>query len=85
MKLESLKLDRFQKDALKKVQMFKLNGGGTKTLGGTACGTANVYPYRDWIFDYGYDVLREGGVKTYHDRSNYLETTSEKCAELQGK
>jgi natural product precursor len=83
MKLESLKLERFQKDALKKEQMFKLNGGGTPTPAGQACGTANVYPYRTWIYDYGYDVIRDGKT-TYHNRTNHLETTAEKCAELQG-
>jgi hypothetical protein len=82
MKLESLKETKFKDATLKKEQMFKLNGGGTPTPGGTACGTANVYPYRTWAFNFAYDSNRDG-VITYHGRSNHRELTAAECAELQ--
>jgi len=67
--LESLQLDKFQDKALKKEQMFKLNGGeGTATAGGhMANGTHNGSPAS---FDYSYDSDRGDGVITYHERSN---------------
>ncbi len=84
MKLESLKEHKFKDNVLKKEQMFKLNGGGTPTPAGTACGTANVYPYKTWVYDYGYDSIRDG-VTTYHNRTNQLEVSASECATLQGK
>lgn len=67
MKLESLKLEKFQDSALKKEQMFMLNGGGTKT-GANWCYTGGTHNGRAASFYYGYDSDR-GGVTTYHDRS----------------
>ena len=69
MKLESLKLEKFSSNSLQKEQMFSLKGGiyaGTKTPSGHGCGETNGSCS---TFDYGYDVLRDGGT-TYHDRSN---------------
>lgn len=57
MKLESLQLEKFKADALKKEQMFALNGAGTRTPGGER---------ED--YSYGYDSDRGNGVITYHDR-----------------
>lgn len=76
MKLESLKLERFQKNVLKKEQMFKLNGGGTKTPGGSGC-SDNVSasnPKVTYNFDYGYDAIRKNAdgstYVTFHNRTN---------------
>ncbi|OXB19975.1 hypothetical protein [Flavobacterium tructae] len=66
MELESLKLDKFKDRALKREQLFVLNGDGVKSPAGTIC---------DWHggklqkFDYGYDSER-GGRLTFHDRCN---------------
>ncbi|HAT77560.1 MAG TPA: hypothetical protein DCS19_12225 [Flavobacterium sp.] len=74
MKLESLKLEKFKSNALKKEQMFMLNGGGSKTEAGTHCGEHG--PKGKFMeYDYGYDVLRgvdSSGMSyiTYHNRSN---------------
>ena len=57
MKLESLKLDKFKNEALKKEQMFALNGSGTVTPGG----------HRE-DYTYGYDSDRGNGWITYHNR-----------------
>lgn len=68
MKLESLKNKKFSQNILKRKQMFVLNGGGTKTPGGTG-----LVKYdnsgRCYTCNYGYDVDREGG-RTYHDYTN---------------
>jgi natural product precursor len=72
MKLESLQLDKFQEKALKKEQMFKLNGGkNTVTAGGSGCGTGTSAsnPNVNLQYDFGYDVNRDGYI-TYHDRTN---------------
>ena len=79
MKLESLKLEKFKDNSLKREQMFTLNGGGTRTPGGHACGTNTVYPFQTVEYDYGYDSIRNG-VKTFHDRSNYQEISTADCA-----
>lgn len=62
MKLESLELDKFQGDVLKKEQLFELNGAGTDTPGGSrpAEGGRRAYTY-------GYDSDR-GDHVTYHNR-----------------
>ena len=72
MKLESLKLEKFNDKALKKEQMFNLNGGGTKTPGGHGCGTGTSAsnPNVNLEYDFGYDVDRGDGYITYHDRTN---------------
>lgn len=68
MKLESLHLAKFQGNALKRAQMFTLSGGDTATPGGHKdCGIHNGQAAS---FDYGYDAIRDGGVITYHNRSN---------------
>jgi natural product precursor len=67
MKLESLKLDKFKDNSLKREQMFNLNGGGTATEGGHACQVDEFG--RTWELDYGYDAIRDG-VVTYHNRTN---------------
>ncbi|WP_395045370.1 TIGR04149 family rSAM-modified RiPP [Flavobacterium sp.] len=73
MKLESLKLDKFKNDALEKKQMFSLKGGvadaGTVTPAGRGSGVHPTLGYYE--ADYGYDSIREGGVVTYHNRTNY--------------
>lgn len=68
MKLESLQLDKFKDSALKKEQMFKLNGGDTATPGGHACRIDEQG--RTWEFDYGFDAIRDGGLITLHNRTN---------------
>ena len=82
MKLESLQLDKFKDNGLKREQMFHLNGGGTVTPAGQACGSNTVYPYTPIYFNYGYDVNREGLI-TYHDRTNYRNISAEECLQLQ--
>lgn len=91
MKLESLKLDRFQKDALKKEQMFKLNGGGTPTSGGSGCGTGTSASNPDTVYkyDYGYDAIRtnpDGATyTTYHNRTNVSIISAEECNTYLGR
>jgi hypothetical protein len=63
MKLESVNLDKFKKEALKKEHMFMLNGAGTETPGGTMP-NAQPRPYA-----YGFDSDRGNGVITYHNRT----------------
>ncbi len=72
MKLESLELDKFKENSLKKEQLFMLNGGGTETGGGTNYnGTHGGQPA---AYDYSYDSIRErsdGSLWiTFHGRSN---------------
>lgn len=68
MELESLKLDKFKKNALKKEQMFTLNGGGSVTVGGNVNGPHG--PSGQMAnYDYGYDSYRDGTL-TFHNRSN---------------
>lgn len=71
MKLESLKLDKFKGNALKKEQMFMLNGGGVATGSGN---TSDVSSGNCYNYDYGYDSVRNDGnggtYITYHNRSN---------------
>lgn len=68
MKLESLKLEKFKDSALKKEQMFMLNGGGIVTSGGTIRGPHGPGG-KLATYDYGYDSSRNGTL-TFHDRSN---------------
>lgn len=79
MKLESLKLEKFKPEALKKEQMLKLNGGlalaGTVTAGGSGCAN-NLFasdPATFYQITYGYDADRidENGnlYRTYHNRT----------------
>jgi len=80
MKLESLKLEKFNTNALNKEQMLKFNGGlalaGTATPAGTGCGdnVSASNPTTVYNFDYGYDAIRtrEDGstYTTYHNRTN---------------
>lgn len=71
MKLERLHLDKFKENALKRQQMFKLNGGGVETAGGTVCGPHG--PSGEVVsYDYGYDSVRTDGSTTYHNRTNVL-------------
>ncbi len=78
MKLESLKLEKFKNESLKRDHMAFINGGlvGTLTLAGSGCGV-NVLgsnPTAVYSFDYGYDSIRtrEDGstYATYHNRTN---------------
>lgn len=78
MKLESLKENKFKDAVLKREQMFTLSGGNTKTGPGSACGTNNVYPYQTILYDYAYDVERDGGT-TFHGRSNTRVISYEDC------
>lgn len=72
MKLESLELDKFKGNALKREQMFKLDGGGTVTPGGHGCGTGTLGSNNNvnLEYDFGYDSDRGDGFITYHDRTN---------------
>lgn len=70
MKLESLKETKFKDVVLKREQMFTLNGGGTPTPGGSACKTDEYG--RTFTFDYGYDSIRDGGIRTLHNRTNFV-------------
>ncbi|WP_396146907.1 TIGR04149 family rSAM-modified RiPP [Flavobacterium sp.] len=81
MKLENLKLDKFQDKALKKEQMFKLNGGGTRTPGGHGCGGGTVSSNMGACYDYdfGYDIDRGNGNITYHDRTNVKIISFSEC------
>ena len=78
MKLESLKLEKFKPEALKKEQMLKLNGGllaaNTLTPAGSGCGYGTVAsdPNTNYSYNFGYDVNRGDGWITYHDRTNVL-------------
>lgn len=75
MKLESLQLEKFKENSLKREQMFSLNGGGTKTPAGHGCGTGTSAskPDVNLEYDFGYDVDRGDGFITYHDRTNVKE------------
>ncbi len=68
MKLESLKLEKFKSNSLKREQMFKLSGGDTRTNPGTACEVDQFG--RTWEFDYAYDAVRTGGMISLHGRTN---------------
>ena len=88
MKLESLKLEKFKNETLKREQMFKLNGGGTATPGGSGCGD-NVFasdPTGVYNFDYGYDAIRTNAdgstYVTYHNRTNVTKILRENCIGL---
>jgi natural product precursor len=80
MKLESLKLEKFKPETLKKEQMLKLNGGltdagrNTVTPGGWGCGTGTVAsdPNTSYSYNFGYDVDRGDGYITFHDRTNLV-------------
>ena len=69
MKLESLELNKFKNDALKKGVMSKLNGGkaqaGTETRGGCRADAGDPRGH----YTYGYDSDRGNGVITYHNRT----------------
>ena len=86
MKLESLKETKFKDAALKREQMFRLNGGGTITSGGSGCYQSTVYPYRVWNCDYAYDSTRTNAdgstFTTYHNRTNHVEIKPENCIGL---
>jgi hypothetical protein len=86
MKLESLKNGIFAESTIKREQMFNLNGGGTKTPGGSGCGTGTSSSRMDAVlsYDYGYDIIQSDGRYTYHDRKNVREISAEECAALRG-
>ncbi|MDL2144871.1 hypothetical protein QQY79_20270 [Flavobacterium tructae] len=67
MKLESLKLDKFKDRALKREQLFVLNGGGIYSGAGNIC-APHGQSQKVMNFNYGYDSNRNG-VITFHDRS----------------
>ena len=66
MKLERLTEEKFKENVLKKEQLMKLNGGGTKTEGGT--NLFHTSQGQDYVVDYTYDVQRDGwpGGLTFH-------------------
>lgn len=66
MKLESLKLDKFKDNTLKREQLFMLNGGGIRSDGGNI---TSEHMGRKANYDYGYDSYRNGTL-TFHNRSN---------------
>lgn len=70
MKLESLKLNKFKDIALKREQLFTLNGGGIATGGGNITGPHGASG-QNANYNYGYDSSRNG-VLTFHDRSNVV-------------
>ncbi|MFD2892013.1 hypothetical protein ACFS5J_08325 [Flavobacterium chuncheonense] len=81
MKLESLKLEKFKENALKKEQLFVLGGQNTVTPAGSGCGigTSASNPDTIYKYDYGYDVDRGDGFITYHNRTNVSIITAEEC------
>ncbi|WP_313805979.1 hypothetical protein [Flavobacterium sp.] len=89
MKLESLELEKFNGDTLKKEQMFKLNGGGTVTPAGTGCGTGTSAsnPNTVYYYDYGYDAIRTNSdgstYTTYHNRTNVRIISAAECNGMQ--
>lgn len=72
MKLENLKSGKFKNNELKREQMFRLNGGDTATVGGTYVSATHNGVTES--FDYAYDAIRDGGVITYHGRTNVKRT-----------
>lgn len=79
MKLERLQLDKFQDKALKKEQMFKLNGGkDTLTSGGSSCETDSFC--RVWEFDYGYDAIRNNGTSFHNRKNRHLFIVPDHCS-----
>lgn len=80
MKLESLQLEKFKDNSLKREQMVQLNGGGTATPAGFGCGTGTLgsNPNAVYAYNYGYDVNRDG-VITYHARTNLRIITAAEC------
>ncbi len=71
MKLESIKLDKFKDNVLKKEQMFMLNGNGIATPGGNICAPHGPEG-RVMNFDYGYDAIRDGSL-TFHSRKHVMD------------
>jgi len=73
MKLESLKMDKFKENALKKEQMFELNGLAERTSPGiNLCHYSGGHWY---LVDYAYDTVRAdipGGL-AFHGYSNWRE------------
>jgi len=72
MKLESLTLNKFKDCSLKKEQMFVLDGGRNERTGAGHIVTDHSNLGMTHI-NYGYDVDRDNGTRTYHDRSFYHE------------
>lgn len=66
MELESLQLDKFKDSALKREQLFMLNGGGIPSPGGNINGEHFGRPAN---FNYGFDTYRDG-ILTFHNRTN---------------
>lgn len=67
MKLESLKLEKFNDSTLKKEQMVQLNGGGIPSPAGTTKGPHGPLG-ANALYNYGYDVYRNGEL-TFHNRT----------------
>lgn len=88
MKLESLKLEKFKENTLKKEQLFNLKGRGTVTPGGNGCGdnVSASNPTAVYNFDYGYDAIRTNAdgstFITYHNRTNLSIIRPENCIGL---
>lgn len=70
MKLESLELEKFKDNSLKREQLFTLNGGGIPSGPGTIVGPHGASG-RNASYNYGYDSSRNGTL-TYHDRSDVV-------------
>lgn len=70
MELESLELEKFKENTIKKEQMFLLNGGGTATPAGVNYN--GTHGGRPAAYNYGYDVDRGNGWLTFHNRSNIV-------------
>ncbi|UZO81891.1 hypothetical protein NBT05_05350 [Aquimarina sp. ERC-38] len=74
MKFESIKIKKFQEEALNKKQMENIKANGIATAGGRteAPHGANGALTQ---FDYGYDAIRDNGDGTtrltFHNRSNF--------------
>ena len=71
MKLESLTEEKFKDNVLKKEQLFKLNGGGTKTRGGS--NLLHNSGGKTYLVDYSYDVSGRNvaGGLTFHGYTNW--------------
>ena len=71
MNLEKLTDRKFKENVLKKEQLFLLNGGGTRTGGGTNLHHTSMG--NDYIVDYSYDVSGRNvpGGLTFHGFYNW--------------
>lgn len=76
MKFEEIGLEKFRAFEVKDKVLNGLTGGsGCKTSGGIKAECING---TGWVYDYGYDIDRNG-VITYHDRKNKRLSVPSNC------